>query len=438
MRQLQILTGRDQAEGVADLAREAGSAAVAILEATDGEGRPTALITATVPNAGLGPLIEQCAEIAPSAQFVFLPTGALALSTPLEDVSRIVRRVEPRSPLELVLGSLQSLGGWQGMLTYSAFSGIVAAYAVLFDLSFLLVAAMLIAPLGAPAMVTVAGAALGDGFMIRRGLIRFIGAVGMLAGTAVLVGLLYGLRVSTTTMETITGLSRWTALIALSGGAAGAAAQIRSSRDSLVTGTATGFLIAVSLSPPAAVLGLALTIQRWDYVGQMALTLVLMYAGIVVGGSIMLLIHGVRPRVTAAHRGSGTVRWVAISIAALMVAGTIIFQSRQGVAYSKADAAHRTLGVIRDAVSRIDRARLVDASADFTRQNVRGGDGETMYVQIVAEPVQADTSGLSESIRTTVGREMKREMPEVVPYIDVSILEPVSDVGGDGPGGPAN
>ena len=50
----------------------------------------------------------------------------------------------------------------------------------------------------------------------------------------------------------------------IAAGAAGAINLMQSERSSLVSGAATGMLVAASLAPPAGIIGMAAAIGRWD------------------------------------------------------------------------------------------------------------------------------------------------------------------------------
>ena len=424
MRRVQVLVAPEAAERVVEAAEACEGVAIANMRGEDGAGEDKAVVFVTLPNAALGPFIEQAAGVADEAEFVFDTAGTIRLRTPLNEVQDKIRNVQIRSPLELLVGSLQSLGGWAGMLTYSILSGLVAAYAVIFNLSFLLVAAMLIAPIGAPAVVAVVGTAMGDSKMIGRGTVRFVVSVLVLAAAAVALGVGYGLEISTPTMEVITSISVWTGLIAVAGGAAGASAQMRSDRDSLVTGTATGFLIAVSLSPPAAVLGLSATIGRWDYAAQMAFTLLLTYFGIIVGGASTLALHGVRPKATGIDRGSNAIRIAAVVGALAGFAGLVAWQSSQAPSYRKADVSYQAIEVTRNAVREMDDVLLVEAAARFTRPDLSTAEEEALYVQLLVDPLGtvADEAAVSTRIRQSVTRRLEQELTGTRPYVDVTLL----------------
>jgi uncharacterized membrane protein len=286
---------------------------------------------------------------------------------------------------------------------------------------------MLIAPMGAPAMVCVVGATIGDVQMVWRGTLRFVTALVVLAAMAGLLGLAYRLDVTTATMEQITNLSAWSVLLLLAGGAAGAQALVRSDRDSLVTGTATGFLVAVALSPPAAVLGLSAALQRWDYVGLMGFLLVLTYAGIIAGGWASLALLGVGPHEQTTGRSSRVGRQAIVAAAVVATAALVAWQVTQTPAFRKADITHRTVAHVRSAVDGVPGVTLVEASTHFTRPDLARVPGEGLMVEVIVERTMGDASTPPEvsdevAVREAVVAELRRHLTGVRPFVRVTVL----------------
>ena len=216
MRQLHVQVRPDRAERVLQLGKEHDAFSPAAVQVQRENGETWSMVFLNLPNDRVGDFVEAVTGEVEDAQFVVFPYGALPVQTPISEMHPRVRTVAPRSTLELVLSSLQSLGSWKGMLLYSLYSGVVAAYGVIFNSSFLLVAAMLIAPMGAPGMVSVVGAAVGDWRMFGQGMLRFFAAVAVLVASAVALGLAYRLDYSTAVMEQITSLSTWGVAVAVS------------------------------------------------------------------------------------------------------------------------------------------------------------------------------------------------------------------------------
>ncbi|MDQ3556665.1 MAG: DUF389 domain-containing protein [Gemmatimonadota bacterium] len=423
MRQLHVQVRAGRTQRVLALANEHKAFSPTAVRAEREDGEEWSMIFLNLPNDRVGSLVWAIRDEVEDAQFVIIPRGSLPIQPPFTEVDPTLRDVSRRSTLELVLDSLQSIGSWKGMLLYAAFSGVVAAYGVIFNISYLLVAAMLIAPMGAPIMVSVVGVALGDWKMFGRGALRFVSAIVVLVASAVALGFAYGLSFSTSIMEQITSLSSWGVAVALVAGAAGAQSQVQSDRTSLVTGTATGFLIAAALSPASAVLGLALTIGRWDYAALMGFQLGLQFVAITFGGWLSLLVHGVHPDDPSTGRGSA--RWRALLAAGVGVALVLLvaWQTRQTPRFLKADLSREAVDLARGATDGIPGVRLIGADARFTRPDLQPGSAETLLVEMTVE----NTAGASDeqvttAVRSALERRIRAEMPRVVPFVAVTVL----------------
>jgi uncharacterized hydrophobic protein (TIGR00271 family) len=391
----------------------------------DDPGDEWCVVLVDLPNDSVGRFVDAVSSDVGEATFVLVPIGSLAINTPIDRMDAAVRDVSTLSTMEVVASSLQSVGAWRGMLVYSLLAGIVGAWGVVFDVVYLLVAAMLINPMGAPAMVSVIGMAIGDSSMFARGGIRFLVSLLMQAAAALAFGLAYGLSVSTRVMEQVTSLSAWAALLALAAGAAGAHAQLKSERDSLVSGTAAGFMVAAALAPPAAVLGLALALARWDHVAVMAFLLLLQFVAIGAGGWITLHLLGVRPGDPSIGRGSVRGRTaLAAGVLAAMLA-IVVLHSTLGARFTKADLSRAALEIAHEAVAQSGGMFLIEANARFTRVQTPRHAGEALLFELVVEQEPGASIGIAEAearIRQRVRRLVAARMSGVAPFVRVTVL----------------
>jgi uncharacterized membrane protein len=433
MRSLQLQVRSERVGAVFEAAAAHGSAVPVAVRAerpTDGSSGASgdwSLVFLTLPNESVGPFVEAVSTIVDDADFILFPVGTLPLAMPVPEVERRVRDVSGLSTLELVLASLQSVGAWKGMLLYSVLAGTIGGYGLIFDISYLLVAAMLINPMGAPALVAVIGLAIGDARMFGRGGIRFLASLAMQAAAALALGFAYALNVSTAMMEQVASLSTWAVLVALAAGAAGAQTQVKSDRDSLVSGTASGFMVAAALAPPAAVLGLSVPLGRWDYFGLMAFLLSLQFFAIVLGGSLVLALFGVKPTSPAIGRGSTTKRNVLFGAIVLVTAGLVLLQMRQEPGMQKADLSRTALEIARDAVGSVPGVALVESTAHFTRRDLASDPREGLLIRIIAQRTntEADAALLESTIRDSVQARVIARMRDVAVFVDVSVLRRV-------------
>jgi uncharacterized hydrophobic protein (TIGR00271 family) len=419
MRLLHVQVRPEEAGSVLSLAREHGAHAPISV----GAGDQGTLVLAAVPNDAVGAFVAAVAERLGDAHFTVLPVGALPLQTPLEAVADSVRDVSRVSTLELVLASLQSIGSWPGLLLFSVLAGVIGAYGLTFDASYLLVAAMLINPMGAPALVAVTGIAVGDARLFGRGALRFSASLVVQSASALGVGLAYGLTVSTSQMEQVTSLSNWAVLVALAAGAAGAQSKIKSDRDSLVSGTASGFMVAAALAPPAAVLGLAVALGRTDYIGLMAFLLALQFFAISVGGWVVFRGFGVRPQEPSIGRGSPVVRNALAVVVAAATVGMVVWQAQLYPRFVRADLSRTALEIAQEAADRTRGAYLIESSARFTRRDLQRYNRDALLFEIVVastgeRPDDDVAADLRQHLRQLTGERMR----DVVGFHDVTVV----------------
>jgi uncharacterized hydrophobic protein (TIGR00271 family) len=425
--QVQVRTG--ELERVLAAARDHGAhRPLAVRAERTGAGDADderSLVFLQLPNERVGEFVDAARRaVEDDIAVVLLPIGALPLETPLTELDSRVREVSRLSTLELVIASLQSVGAWRGMLMFSALAGVIAAYGLIFDVSYVLVAAMLVNPMGAPALVSVVGTAIGDARMFGRGALRFVVSLLIQATAALCLGYAYDLSISTPMMEQVTALSKWAVVIAFAAGAAGAQALVKSERDSLVSGTAAGFMVAAALAPPAAVLGLAIPLGRWDYFALMAFLLALQYVAIVVGGWTGLAVSGVRPGEPSIGRGRAGTRSVLLAGVAVLSIGLVAWQTRLEPRFMKADLSRVALEIARDATDERADALLVNSTAAFTRRDIRAYAGDALLIEVVVESrapgVNEDSiaAGLRRRIRALV----HERMDGVIPFIAVTVL----------------
>jgi uncharacterized hydrophobic protein (TIGR00271 family) len=432
MREIQVEIDPSRADEVLRLASEHEARSPVRFRVDERDKGERERIVAHLPNDRVGAFVEAVRGLTDDVVFRLFPQGTLSVRAPVAEVGEEVKDVSRLSTAELVLSSLQSIGSWRGMLVYSVLAGVVGGYGVIFDVSYLLVAAMLINPMGAPAMVAVIGASVGAARMFGRGALRFVASLAIQAASALALGLAYGLQISTPMMEQITSLSSWALVVALAAGAAGAQSLVLSDRDSLVSGTAAGFMVAAALAPPAAVLGLSLAVARTDYTGVMALLLSLQFVAIILGGWAALRLHGVRPAEPSVGRGSAAVRTATLVGVALGCAALVGLQLRLGPTFTKADLSREALEITRHAIDAVPAAYLVEADARFTRADLERLRGrEALLVDVVVEraPI-AEAAEVETAVRRAIEAGIRARITGVTPFVRVDVLPPSAPLPG--------
>jgi hypothetical protein len=113
MRQLLVQVSRGSGQEVIDIAKSCDGANLALLEATGSEGLLDLAIV-NVPN-GIEQLLSKLEKL-PKAHITLIPRGVITLQPPPSEAPQQVKDVGDRSPVEVFLGGLQSVGSWRGFL----------------------------------------------------------------------------------------------------------------------------------------------------------------------------------------------------------------------------------------------------------------------------------------------------------------------------------
>ena len=325
MRQILVRVPRGHGSRVLQAARRRGGSDLSVAEVTSERGEPLDLAILYVSNSSAGPLLAELQDI-PDLHVSMIPSSALALRPPLSAIAAEVRDVTARSPFEIYLAGLQSIGGWAGFLGYAVAGGVVVWLGLSFDSVVLLVGAMLIAPFAGPAMNTAIATARGDGRLLWRALVRYTAALVVTAAVAALLTAAFQQDVVTRQMEAISRVSAATVLLPLAAGAAGALHLCQSERSSLVSGAASGLLIAASLAPPAALLGMATVIRDWELLPSALFLLGLQLAGINLVGALVFRAYGLRSDVPPFDRGKGPLTGLGVAVSVAGLAALLAWQ----------------------------------------------------------------------------------------------------------------
>lgn len=420
MRQLIARVPRGQGGRVLDAARAHGGTSLAAFEAHE-DGEKLDLVIVNTSNSRVEGLLDALEGI-PDLHLTFFPRGVIQMRPPMEEAPDQAIDVQPLSPAEIYLGGLQSVGAWKGFLGYAALAGIIVWIGLFTETVFLLVAAMLIAPFAGPAMNAALGTARGDGTLFRRSLLRYFAALGTAVAVAFVLSLVMRQRLATGLMVDVASISSVAVLLPLAAGAAGALNLSQSQRSSLVSGAATGMLIAASLAPPAGLVGMGMAIGEWAMVQSAAYLLFLQIAGINVSGAMVFRLFGVSPQGARYPRGKawiGRSVWAA-SIAAL--AALLAFQLNDPPNLLRSSQAQRATADARQVVQDSGVAGLVRADARFTRGDIEGQNTllVTVYVQVTD---RSAAPAVEERMRAAIQRRLS-ERYDATPLVEVTALSP--------------
>ncbi|MEL6788034.1 MAG: TIGR00341 family protein, partial [Cyanobacteria bacterium J06607_15] len=152
MRQLTIQVPSGKGNSVLDTAKKYGGVNLLMFEAisdyaprtSKGDRGRVDAVTVYLDNARVENFLNEL-ESLPDVHINLIPRGVMALEPPPEEAPQQLTDVTERSPLEIFLAGLQSIGSWQGFISFAVAGGIVVWTGLFTNSAFLLVAALLIA-----------------------------------------------------------------------------------------------------------------------------------------------------------------------------------------------------------------------------------------------------------------------------------------------------
>jgi uncharacterized hydrophobic protein (TIGR00271 family) len=386
------------------------------------EGKEVESVSFFISNKNVEPLISKISQIE-GVRINLTPQGAMPLYPPVDKAPEQVTDVELRSPIEIFLSGLQSKGSWRGFIGYSIITSIVVWIGLFTNTSYLLVAAMLIAPFAGPAMNTAIATARGDLKLIRHGVGRYFSSLGITITGAAALSIFFHQEAPTSMMVSQSKISSTALLLALATGAAGAINLIQSERSSLVSGAATGMLVAASLSPPAGVIGMAIAIGKWEMAKGGLFLLLLQLVGINFTGSLVFKLAGLNSSGARYSRGKKSIFYIGLAVSFLAIIGFLFWQFYQEPELQRSSIARRAEATIQNLVNNEPGVGLIEANARFTRADIHGQN--TLLCQVFVQKLQEEASQerLKKEITLKIYQRLVKEYEQVQPVVDVTVLE---------------
>jgi len=422
MRQVLVKVPGGHGEDVLTLAEEQGAVNLVQVEASDNEGAWD-LVFINVSNHKVGPLLDSLGDV-PETHITLIPMGVLTMTPSKSEVAQKIKNVHHRSPIEIWLSGLQSIGSWQSFLGYTVAASLVVWIGMFTNTIFLLVAAMLIAPFAGPAMNVAIATARGDKTLLWRNLLRYFTALALTIAITAALSLLLQLQVATGMMVDVSQISAVTVLLPLVAGAAGALNLVEADRNSLVSGTAVGLLVAAALAPPAGLIGMASALQRWDMVQSGIFLLLLQLLGINLAGSLVFRAYGLDPTGSRYERGQPAISYISIGLSAALLLGMLGWQFYSSPNLQRSSRSQQAASVVQAVITDSSLVQLVEVDLRFTRPSIPRQDTLLGVVYVQREP---DVDLPDEQIRQQLTHDIQQELLaqgfNVTPLIDVNVLE---------------
>jgi len=425
MRQLIIQVPRGQGKEVFDIAKSLNGTNLAQFEAMGSE-ELIDLVLIHVSNKQVEKLLEKIEDI-PKVHITLLPTGVMTLRPPASQAPEQVTNVQELSPIEIYLGGLQSIGSWQGFLGYAALAGIVVWIGLYTNTAYLLIAAMLIAPFAGPAMNVAIATSKGDKKLLGRSILRYFAALAVTIAVTGILSLIWGQDIATTLMVEGSQISSVAVLLPLAAGAVGALSLVQAQQSSLVSGAATGMLVAASLAPPAGIVGMASVMGKWDMAISGLFVLLLQLVGINFTAALLFRVFGLSTQGTRYKRGKRWLFPVTLAFTVAVLVSLLTWQFASPPFLQRSTIAQRVNADIQQVVNQNSLVDLVDSNAKFTGNNIKGQNTllSVVYVQR-REGVSASSEEISSRLTQEIQTHLQKQNFNITPLVNVNVLEPSS------------
>ncbi len=422
MRQLNIYVEEGQGEAVLKLAK-AHNVMEAVHWHVSGEDGPLDMISLQINNRSLGGLLvdlEQFSELKVS----FFPHEVISFVPPPDNTPEHVLNLQPRSPIEIFLHSLQSVDQWGTFLVLAISGAIVVWIAFYTNSIFLLLAAMLIAPFAEPAMNVAVSTATGDKTLFFRNLQRYGAAIVITSAVTALLAFLLQESFMTELMVSISRVNGIAFLLPLVAGVAGALNVVQSQRTSLVTGSAAGVLIAASLAPPAGLIGMALSMGNWNTALSAVFLLILQLVGINLSGSLVLRMYGLSSSLERYNPGKKWVFYVSLAGTVVILAGLLTWQFSDPLRFQRASLEARMDQQIRQVIVDSQLAEVVEMNVRFPEADPRGSRTLliTGYVRRAPEVV-GPAESITQYLKKKITQRVSEENPQITPFIELNMVD---------------
>lgn len=421
MRQILVQVPQGYGQQVLDVAKDCDGKNLARVEAAGTTGSVD-LVFVHIPNGRVEDLITRLQEIS-DVSFTLLPTGVMTLYPPASAAPEQATNIQERSPIEIFLSGLQSSGSWKGFLSYAAIGGVIVWIGLYTSTIYLLVAAMLLAPFAGPAMNTALATARGDRQLLWRSIIRYFAALSVTIATTALLSWILQQQIATNLMLDASQISAVSVLVPLAAGAAGALTLVQSDRSSLVSGAATGMLVAASLAPPAGIVGMAGAIGRWDLVTNGLFLLLLQLGGINLSAAIVFRLFGLSTQGARYDRGKSGVFPLSVAVSAIVLGCLLLWQFSDSPNLQRSSLAQRATTQVQQVVQRSGIAQVIDTNVQFTRANIQGQNSLLCIVYVQRQP---QTTRSNSEIRTELTQAIQTQLQQefnATPLVDTIVLE---------------
>lgn len=366
-----------------------------------------------LPNKKVNNFLKKMDEIE-EPEINLIPRGVISMYPPASEAPDQVADVAPKSALEIYLGGIQSVGSMFGLIGYSFVAGIIVWIGLFTSTSYLLVAAMLVAPFAGPAMNAALATASGKMSLLKSSLSRYGLAILMGIIASFLLTLLFPLKTLTPLMEEVSQVSKFALFLPLVSGFAGAVNICQSERDSLVSGAAVGILVAASLAPPVGLIGAGLYMMDWPVVTSSLFRILLQLLGIHLAATLVFYFYGeVTPRGVRFLKGNKKKGLITSLVVLLGIGGMMFWQFSQPPFLRKASMNTELTEILDKELQKLPYIEVLNKKAIFANTKIKNRSVATFTATLLPQ----DTTLSQEEVKSAVIEHLKKNMKH--PYENI-------------------
>lgn len=401
MRQLIIKIPKGHKEKIHDLVKKYEGKNTINMPSEEGE-----VFYIYLPNKRVNDFLKKIDEFE-EPEITLIPRGVISLYPPASDSPDQVADVQPKSSLEIYLGGIQSVGSMFGLFGYSFVAGIIVWIGLFTSISYLLVAAMLVAPFAGPAMNAALATAAGKLDLLKSSLARYALAIGTGIITSFLLTLIFPLNTLTPLMEQVSQVSKFALFLPIVSGFAGAINICQSERDSLVSGAAVGILVAASLAPPVGLVGIGIYMMDWSVVFSSIFRIALQLLGIHLAATLVFYFYGkVTPNGVRFLQGSKKAGLITTLVVIVGVGAMMFWQFNQPPYLRKASMNTELAKVLTEELNKLEYIKVLSKNVTFTNEKINNRS----IAKFGATILPVDTTIAKEKLTSTVINHLKENM----------------------------
>ncbi|SFG00751.1 DUF389 domain-containing protein [Salegentibacter agarivorans] len=376
-----------------------------------------------LPNEKVNNFLKEIDELE-ELEIVLIPRGVVTLYPPASEAPQQATDVQTKSSLEIYLGGIQSVGSLFGLVAYSFVAGIIVWIGLFTTTTYLLVAAMLVAPFAGPAMNAALGTAAGKMGLLKSSLGRYGLAIGTGIIASILMSIFFPLNALTPLMEEVSQVSKFAIFLPLVSGFAGAINICQSERDSLVSGAAVGILVAASLAPPVGLIGIGLYMGDWQVVFSSLYRIVLQLLGIHFAATLVFYFYGkVTPNGVRFVNGKKRAGIITTAIILLAIGSMMFWQFKQPPFYRKASLNTELTDELNSQLRKLDSSIVIlNKSVSFTNTKYKDTPVAIFKSTVLKKDPNISDNQLKTQIITHLKENMKYEIKNLYEVYQIDVV----------------